>query len=192
MGVVALPQALCELSAAAPPGAPGPTDRMAWPQHVQPSLAVAGPHFRTQRCPCQRAADHSKHDDGAPIVEPDQMCRAAPDEVANDTVTAIENPGIGCNGDGNPLNEFIRVGARQIAPASLPIQRIEFDVGERELGCERLRQRRFSRSRRADDGNPKGSADPAQGLGNSDNASMTAPGASCGRKCPATGTTRRR
>src|SRR5206468_2423398 len=107
-------------------------------------------------------------------VEPDQMCRAAPDEVANETVTAIENPGVGSNGDGNPSKEFIRVGARQVAPASLPIQRVEFDVGERELGCERVRQRRFSRSRRPDDGNPKGSAGPAQGLGNSDNASMTA------------------
>ena len=31
----------------------------------------------------------------------------------------------------------------------------------------------------------------AQRLRSSDNASTTAPGASCGRKCPATGTTRR-
>src|SRR4029077_16401299 len=124
-------------------------------------------------------------------VEPDQMCRATPDEVANETVAAIENPGVLGDGEGNPSHEFIGVGARQVAPAGLPIEPVEFDVGECELDCERLRQRRLSRSRRAGDGNPHRSAGPAQGLGNSDNAWMTASGASCGRKWPATGTTRR-
>ena len=116
---------------------------------------------------------------------------AAPDEVADESVTAIENPGVGSNGETNPSNEFIRVGSRQVAPARLPVERVEFDVGERELGCERLRQDRLSRSRRADDSDPYGCAGQAQGLGSSDNASMTAAGASCGRKCPAMGTTRR-
>jgi hypothetical protein len=191
MGAVLPPEALLELSAAPMPGAPGPADRMARPQHMQPSFAVAGPHFRAQQCPDERAADHPIHYDRTLVIERYQMRCPAPDKVANQTVTSIENPGVDSDGEGNPSNEFIRVGSRQVAPAGPPIQRVEFDVGEGELGCEHLGQRRFSRPRRADDSNPHGSAGPAQGLGSSDNASMTAAGASCGRKCPATGTTRR-
>ena len=208
MGVLAQPEALPELSAAPAPGAPGPTDRMARPQHVQPSLAVAGPHFGAQHRPRQRAPDDPIHDHGVVIIEPDQMCRPAPDEVANEAIISIDHPGIDSNRVGDPSIEFIGVGACQVAPAGLPINGVEFDIGEYKLGCERLGEGRLSRARCADDSDPLvsaacvnrsyvpgGSSDlrrcRAQGWCNSDKASITALGASCGRKWPATGTMRR-
>jgi hypothetical protein len=79
---------------------------------------------------------------------------AAPDEVADKAIISVDDPAIGGNREGHPPHEFIGVGAGQVAPARLPIDRVEFDARKRQEPGERLRQGRLSRTRCADDGDP--------------------------------------
>src|ERR1700752_1207907 len=102
MGVIALREALLVLTAATPPGAPRPTDRMARPHHVQPSLAVAGPHFGAQHHPGESSAYHPVHDDRPLVIEPDQMRCPSPDDRADEAVIPIGHPGLGRNGTAHP------------------------------------------------------------------------------------------
>jgi len=86
MCVFRLYQPLRGFAAAAVPGAPGPTDRVAGPQQMPPLLAVAGPQLGPQNGAGQRPGDHPSHDHRAFIIEPDEMGRSPPDYITHRAV----------------------------------------------------------------------------------------------------------
>ena len=99
--------------AACVPRAPGPGDRVARPQDIPKALLVAGPQHGPEQQAGEAAADHPGHDDGAVVVEPHQMRRHRPDQVAHRGIVAVHDPGIAGGRGGDAAGEFVRVGDGQ-------------------------------------------------------------------------------
>ena len=86
----------------------------------------------------------------------------APNLIAHDCVSAVDYPGFGGDCSVDPASELIRVGAAQVLPVGLSVERIEFDVGERQSTSELTGERRLTRACRADDGDPQ--PDPSSAI----------------------------
>lgn len=107
---------------------------MAPPQPATPVFSVSGPELLLIECPYNRAFDDAIHDDRTTVIQPDQMCRTPPNQVADHGIIPIAHPRVRSGyGRGHASNKFVRIGLGQRFPIWFPMQTVEFYA--RQVKC---------------------------------------------------------
>ena len=124
-----------------------PTDRMPRSHQLRPALAIAGPWLGPERRALERTADHARHDQGPPVIEPDEMRCTRPDAVAHRPAIAVHDPGLRPDRLGHAVGELIGVLAGQIALVRLPVDGIKLDMRRGKPRRDGARQRGLAGAR---------------------------------------------
>jgi hypothetical protein len=77
------------------------------------------------------------HNDYTTVIQPDQMCRTPPNQVADHTVISIAYPRIRCRyGGAHPTNKLVRISHGQRLPIWFPVEAIEFYTRQFKRGSD--------------------------------------------------------